>query len=124
MGRRFEIKGERAGILVIDDYGHHPTEIAATIGGAVTSYGKRVFVLFQPHRYSRTQSVLDEFVGARSATIGFVDGLTDGFAARQGNIGSGTMTVRALLYLIAGHEIHHRTLLRDRYLPLVAGGTR
>jgi len=34
------------------------------------------------------------------------------------------MTVRALLYLIAGHEIHHRTLLRDRYLPLVAGGTR
>ena len=70
------------------------------------------------------QSVLDEFLGARSATIGFVEGLTDGFAARQGNIGSGTMTVRALLYLIAGHEIHHRTLLRDRYLPLVAGGTR
>jgi uncharacterized damage-inducible protein DinB len=70
------------------------------------------------------QSVLDEFLGARSATIGFVEGLTDGFAARPGNIGSGTMTVRALLYLIAGHEIHHRTLLRDRYLPLVAGGTR
>jgi UDP-N-acetylmuramate--alanine ligase len=61
VGRRFEIKGERAGILVIDDYGHHPTEIAATIRGAATSYQKRVFVLFQPHRYSRTQSVADQF---------------------------------------------------------------
>lgn len=61
VGRRFEIKGERAGILVIDDYGHHPTEIAATISGAVTSYGKRVFVLFQPHRFSRTQSVAGQF---------------------------------------------------------------
>lgn len=61
VGRRFEIKGERAGILVIDDYGHHPTEIAATIQAAVTSYGRRVFVLFQPHRYSRTQSVAGEF---------------------------------------------------------------
>jgi UDP-N-acetylmuramate--alanine ligase len=61
VGRRFEIKGERGGILVVDDYGHHPTEIAATIRAAVTSYGRRVFVLFQPHRYTRTQSVADEF---------------------------------------------------------------
>jgi UDP-N-acetylmuramate--alanine ligase len=61
VGRRFEIKGEQAGVLVVDDYGHHPTEIAATIRGAVTSYGRRVFVLFQPHRYSRTQSVAAEF---------------------------------------------------------------
>jgi UDP-N-acetylmuramate--alanine ligase len=61
VGRRFEIKGERGGILVVDDYGHHPTEIAATIRAAVSSYGRRVFVLFQPHRYSRTQSVAGEF---------------------------------------------------------------
>lgn len=61
VGRRFEIKGERGGILVVDDYGHHPTEIAATIQGAASSYGRRVFVLFQPHRYSRTQSVAGEF---------------------------------------------------------------
>jgi UDP-N-acetylmuramate--alanine ligase len=61
VGRRFEIKGEQGGILVVDDYGHHPTEIAATIRGAVTSYGRRVFVMFQPHRYSRTQSVANEF---------------------------------------------------------------
>ena len=46
--------------------------------------------------------------------------LTDESAARRGNIGSGTMTVRALLYLIAGHELHHVALLRERYLPCVA----
>jgi UDP-N-acetylmuramate--alanine ligase len=61
VGRRFEIKGERGGVLVVDDYGHHPTEIAATIRAAATSYGRRVFVLFQPHRYSRTQAVAEEF---------------------------------------------------------------
>lgn len=61
VGRRFEIKGERSGILVVDDYGHHPTEIAATIRGAVTSYHRRLLVLFQPHRYSRTLSVAAEF---------------------------------------------------------------
>ena len=61
VGRRFEVKGESGGILVVDDYGHHPTEIAATIQAAATSYGRRIFVLFQPHRYSRTQSVASEF---------------------------------------------------------------
>jgi len=62
-------------------------------------------------------SVLDEFLGVRAATIGLVDGLTDEFAARIGNLGSGQMSVRAMLYLTAGHELHHRVLLRDRYLP-------
>ena len=65
------------------------------------------------------KSVLDEFVGVRAATIGLVDGLTDEFAARQGNVPSGTMSVRALLYLIAGHELHHRAVFRDRYLPCI-----
>jgi UDP-N-acetylmuramate--alanine ligase len=63
VGRRFEVKGEARGVLVIDDYGHHPTEIAATIQGALSSYRRRLFVLFQPHRYSRTQAVADEFAG-------------------------------------------------------------
>ena len=65
------------------------------------------------------KSVLDEFVGVRSATIGLVDGLTDEFAARSGNLSSGTMTVRALLYLIAGHELHHTVLMRERYVPCI-----
>ena len=66
------------------------------------------------------RSVLDEFLGVRSATIGLVEGLTDELAARIGNLASGTMSVRALLYLAAGHELHHGALFRDRYLPCIA----
>jgi len=66
------------------------------------------------------QSVIDEFIAVRGATVALVETLTDELAARQGNVSSGTMTARALLYLIAGHEIHHRALLRERYLPCVA----
>jgi UDP-N-acetylmuramate--alanine ligase len=61
VGRRFEIKGTVKGVTVIDDYGHHPTEIAATIRAARRNLKKRVFVLFQPHRYTRTQALADQF---------------------------------------------------------------
>jgi len=62
VGRRFEVKGETPDrVLVVDDYGHHPTEITATVQAALNNYGRRLFVLFQPHRYSRTASVADEF---------------------------------------------------------------
>jgi UDP-N-acetylmuramate--alanine ligase len=61
VGRRFEMKGEAGGVIVIDDYGHHPTEVAATIQAALSSYKRRLFVLFQPHRYSRTQALAAEF---------------------------------------------------------------
>jgi len=61
VGRRFEVKGEAGGVLVVDDYGHHPTEVAATIQAALSSYRRRLFVLFQPHRYTRTQALLAEF---------------------------------------------------------------
>ena len=60
VGRRLEILGESAGVTVIDDYGHHPTEIAATLS-AVKSLGRRIVTIFQPHRYSRTQLLWDEF---------------------------------------------------------------
>lgn len=66
------------------------------------------------------QSVIDELVAVRGATAALVETLSNETAARQGNVSSGTMTVRALLYLIAGHELHHRTLLRERYLPCIA----
>ncbi|MEO8025934.1 MAG: UDP-N-acetylmuramate--L-alanine ligase [Bryobacteraceae bacterium] len=59
--RRFQIKGQAAGVTVIDDYGHHPTEIRATLAAArACGYG-HVHVLFQPHRYSRTQHLMDDF---------------------------------------------------------------
>jgi UDP-N-acetylmuramate--alanine ligase len=58
--RRFQCKGEKDGVLVVDDYGHHPTEIQATLSAAATS-GRRLVVLFQPHRYTRTQNHMIEF---------------------------------------------------------------
>lgn len=62
VGRRMELKGESGGITVIDDYGHHPTEIRATLAALKARYaGRRIVVLFQPHRYSRTQSLWKEF---------------------------------------------------------------
>jgi UDP-N-acetylmuramate--alanine ligase len=61
--RRFQIKGEKSGILVMDDYGHHPTEIMATLETAKTCWpDRRLVVLFQPHRYSRTKALFDRFV--------------------------------------------------------------
>jgi UDP-N-acetylmuramate--alanine ligase len=60
--RRFHLKGEKGGVLVVDDYGHHPTEIAATLAAARAGFPQRRLVAaFQPHRYSRTRALLDEF---------------------------------------------------------------
>jgi len=59
--RRFSIRGVQGGVTVIDDYGHHPTEIKATLAAARLCPYNRIHVLFQPHRYSRTQHLLDEF---------------------------------------------------------------
>jgi UDP-N-acetylmuramate--alanine ligase len=58
--RRFDVRGEPNGILVVDDYGHHPTEIAAVLAAART-LGRRIVVAFQPHRYSRTASLMGAF---------------------------------------------------------------
>jgi UDP-N-acetylmuramate--alanine ligase len=60
--RRFTRKGEKDGVLVVDDYGHHPTEIAATLAGARAGFpDRRIVAAFQPHRYTRTKALLDEF---------------------------------------------------------------
>jgi UDP-N-acetylmuramate--alanine ligase len=62
VSRRFEVKGEEGGVRVVDDYAHHPTEIAATLAAAGAAGGRRL-VVFQPHRYSRTQLLQEEFGG-------------------------------------------------------------
>ena len=59
--RRFQKRGEVRGIIIVDDYGHHPTEIRATLDGARLCGFRRIHVLFQPHRYSRTFHLMDEF---------------------------------------------------------------
>ena len=67
IGRRFEKKGEAGGVVVYDDYGHHPTEVARTLEAARDFLGRRLVVIFQPHRYSRTQSLGPQFGPAFAA---------------------------------------------------------
>jgi UDP-N-acetylmuramate--alanine ligase len=62
--RRFTVKGEAGGVTVVDDYGHHPAEVRATLLGAREAFRRRVVCVFQPHRYSRTRDLHDEFTTA------------------------------------------------------------
>jgi UDP-N-acetylmuramate--alanine ligase len=59
--RRFTVRGEAKGITVVDDYGHHPAEVRATLAGARRAFGRRLVVAFQPHRYTRTHDLMAEF---------------------------------------------------------------
>jgi UDP-N-acetylmuramate--alanine ligase len=79
--RRFQRLGEVDGVLVVDDYGHHPTEIAAVISAARAGIDRRVVVVFQPHRYSRTQQLMTEFSSALSGADEVV--LTDIYPAGE-----------------------------------------
>ena len=68
VARRFEVKGEAQGVLVVDDYAHHPTEIRATLEAARTRYpGRPLWAVWQPHTYSRTRALMSEFVQAFQA---------------------------------------------------------
>src|SRR5574341_1403026 len=60
VGRRFQILGEPGGVMVVDDYAHHPAEIQATLNAAKTGFERNVIALFQPHRYTRTQALLQD----------------------------------------------------------------
>lgn len=61
VARRFEIKGESGGVLFVDDYGHHPTEVRATVETARENFDRRLVVVFQPHRYTRTRDIHERF---------------------------------------------------------------
>ena len=79
--RRFQRYGEPGGVMVVDDYGHHPTEIAAVLAAAKSALGRRLIVAFQPHRYTRTQQLMTEFGPALRAADEIV--LTDIYAAAE-----------------------------------------
>lgn len=81
VGRRFERKGEAAGVLVLDDYAHHPTEIAVNLAALKTRYHRPARLVFQPHTYSRTRLLLDRF--ARSFDGADHVYLMDIYAARE-----------------------------------------
>ena len=68
ISRRFEIKGEAAGRLVIDDYAHHPAEVRATLAAARAAFARRLVTVFQPHRYTRLRDLFDDFLTAFDET--------------------------------------------------------
>jgi UDP-N-acetylmuramate--alanine ligase len=102
VGRRFDVKGVVDGITVIDDYGHHPVEIRATLDAARACKFNRSLVLFQPHRYSRTQHLWDDFSRAFNQADILV--VTDIYAASEQPVPG--VTSEALVNAIreAGHK--------------------
>ena len=103
--RRFERHGEAAGVMVVDDYGHHPTEIAAVLAAARSALGRRLIVAFQPHRYSRTAQLMSEFGPALKDADEIV--LTDIYAASEEPIPG--VTLDALAEAVrrdAGRPVH------------------
>lgn len=83
--RRFEKKGEKDGILVVDDYAHHPTEIKATLSAVSKIRSGKVWCVFQPHTYTRTKTLFPDFVKALSAAENLV--IADIYAAREKDTG-------------------------------------
>jgi UDP-N-acetylmuramate--alanine ligase len=99
--RRFELKGMKHGIIVVDDYAHHPSEVRATLAAARQRYaGRTIWAVFQPHTYSRTRALLESFAGC------FTDAdhvlVTDIYAAREQD----TLGVHALQLAEWGSRTH------------------
>ena len=102
VGRRFEIKGTYNGVALIDDYGHHPAEIRATLEAARGCGYKRLLVLFQPHRYTRTQKLWDDFCQSFNEADILV--ITDIYAAGESPIDGITAERLAAGISAAGHK--------------------
>ncbi len=102
VGRRFDVKGVVNGITLIDDYGHHPTEVRATLEAARSCHFERLLVLFQPHRYTRTQLLWDDFCRAFNQADVLV--LTDIYAANETPIPGITGEALAEGIRAAGHK--------------------
>jgi UDP-N-acetylmuramate--alanine ligase len=123
--RRFHLRGEAGGIMVVDDYGHHPTEIKATLSAAKQGWGdRRLVVLFQPHRYSRTRDLLEEFVQAfKDADQLFV---TEIYAASEQPIPGVSGAKLAEAIRAAGHPavtfVERKDQLIDQVLPHLKPG--
>jgi UDP-N-acetylmuramate--alanine ligase len=112
VGRRFDIKGVVNDIVVIDDYGHHPAEIRATLEAARGCKFNRLLVLFQPHRYSRTQHLWDDFSRAFNQADILV--LTDIYAASEAPIPGITSEALAKSIGDAGHKnVHYFHSMQD-----------
>jgi UDP-N-acetylmuramate--alanine ligase len=123
--RRFDTIGQAAGVTVVDDYGHHPTEVAATLKAASELGYRRIHVLFQPHRYTRTQALLSEFALAfdHADTASFMEVYSAGEAPIPG------VNSEALAEAVREHApnarvrtIRHRTDVVQTMVALAEAG--
>jgi UDP-N-acetylmuramate--alanine ligase len=122
--RRFTVRGEARGITVVDDYGHHPAEVRATLAGARRAFGRRLVVAFQPHRYTRTRDLFEDFLSAfNDADLLFLAGV---YAAGEEPIPGATSERLAEGVRAFGHRgVHHverRADLVAAMLPLLQPG--
>ena len=121
--RRFQVRGTVAGITVVDDYGHHPAEIRATLAAAKAGFDGRIVTVFQPHRYTRTYHLRDEFVTAFNQADVLV--VMDIYAAGEAPIAG--VTAADLAERIRAHGHRHVTYLggdRERLLAHLVDITR
>ena len=108
--RRFQVKGEWGGVMVVDDYGHHPAEIKATLSAAKRGWGRRTVVVFQPHRYTRTRDLFKDFLTAfNQADVLFLTGI---YAASEDPISG--LKVEDLCEGIKGHGHKDVTLVPEK----------
>jgi UDP-N-acetylmuramate--alanine ligase len=123
VGRRFERVGSAAGVWVVDDYAHHPTEIAATLEGARQAYpGRRLVAVFQPHLYSRTAAHGDAMGRALAADVVVV---TEVYAAREAPVAGVSGRAVADAARRAGRQVHWvpaRAELAERVAALLRDG--
>jgi UDP-N-acetylmuramate--alanine ligase len=122
--RRFHLRGEANDIMVVDDYGHHPTEVKATLAAAKQGWDRRLVVLFQPHRYSRTRDLIEEFTHAfDQADLLF---MTDIYAAGEAPILGVSGAALADRIKAAGHQgvtfVEKKETLPDQVLPHLQPG--
>ena len=110
VNRRFQVRHDAEGIMVVDDYGHHPAEIRATLAAARAGWDRRVVAVFQPHRYSRTQALFEEFVTAFYQADHLV--VMDIYAAGEEPIPG--VDAKVLAEGIAGHGHKDTHYLPDR----------
>ena len=100
--RRFQLRDEIDGIMLIDDYGHHPAEIRATLGAAKSGWSNRIIAVFQPHRYSRTAALFEDFLTAFYQADVLI--VTDVYAAGEEAIEGATGAALAQGILEHGHK--------------------
>ena len=131
--RRFQLRGKAGGVSVIDDYGHHPTEIRATLAAAKQCGFRKVHVIFQPHRYTRTRDLLGEFTTAfkdadsltvldiYAASEQPIEGISGEILARNVSEKSGQIALYASSFADAIEDVSDSVRDGDMVLTLGAG---